>query len=154
MSRRCARIAPGLAEVGVMLPANPLQHLLLQALNCPLVMTSGNLSGKPPAITNQQALDDLKAIADGFLLHNRDIVQRMDDSVVRDSGEMLRRSRGYVPDAIALPPGFHDVPPMLCLGADLKNTFCLVRGEQAVVSQHLGISAMTAFKRSGVTRCV
>lgn len=99
-------IAPGLTEVGVMLPANPLQHLLLQALNYPLVMTSGNLSGKPPAITNEQALDDLHDIADGFLLHNRDIVQRMDDSVVRDSGEMLRRSRGYVPDAIALPPDF------------------------------------------------
>ncbi|EGX4304093.1 carbamoyltransferase HypF [Salmonella enterica] len=134
----CEGIAPGLTEVGVMLPANPLQHLLLQALNDPLVMTSGNLSGRPPAITNEQALDDLHEIADGFLLHNRDIVQRMDDSVVRDSGEMLRRSRGYVPDAIALPPGFHDVPPILCLGADLKNTFCLVRGEQAVVSQHLG----------------
>lgn len=131
-------IAPGLTEVGVMLPANPLQHLLLQELNYPLVMTSGNLSGRPPAITNEQALDDLHDIADGFLLHNRDIVQRMDDSVVRDSGEMLRRSRGYVPDAIALPPGFRDVPPILCLGADLKNTFCLVRGEQAVVSQHLG----------------
>ncbi|ECC7020897.1 carbamoyltransferase HypF, partial [Salmonella enterica] len=134
----CEGIAPGLTEVGVMLPANPLQHLLLQALNYPLVMTSGNLSGRPPAITNEQALDDLHDIADGFLLHNRDIVQRMDDSVVRDSGEMLRRSRGYVPDAIALPPGFRDVPPILCLGADLKNTFCLVRGEQAVVSQHLG----------------
>ncbi|MEX8986595.1 Sua5/YciO/YrdC/YwlC family protein, partial [Salmonella enterica] len=62
-------IAPGLTEVGVMLPANPLQHLLLQALNYPLVMTSGNLSGKPPAITNEQALDDLHDIADGFLLH-------------------------------------------------------------------------------------
>ncbi|EBO3613798.1 carbamoyltransferase HypF [Salmonella enterica] len=134
----CEGIAPGLTEVGVMLPANPLQHLLLQELNDPLVMTSGNLSGRPPAITNEQALDDLHEIADGFLLHNRDIVQRMDDSVVRDRGEMLRRSRGYVPDAIALPPGFHDVPPILCLGADLKNTFCLVRGEQAVVSQHLG----------------
>ncbi|EAY4780446.1 carbamoyltransferase HypF [Salmonella enterica] len=134
----CEGIAPGLTEVGVMLPANPLQHLLLQELNDLLVMTSGNLSGRPPAITNEQALDDLHEIADGFLLHNRDIVQRMDDSVVRDSGEMLRRSRGYVPDAIALPPGFHDVPPILCLGADLKNTFCLVRGEQAVVSQHLG----------------
>lgn len=134
----CEGIAPGLTEVGVMLPANPLQHLLLQELNDPLVMTSGNLSGRPPSITNEQALDDLHEIADGFLLHNRDIVQRMDDSVVRDSGEMLRRSRGYVPDAIALPPGFHDVPPILCLGADLKNTFCLVRGEQAVVSQHLG----------------
>lgn len=131
-------IAPGLTEVGVMLPANPLQHLLLQEFNYPLVMTSGNLSGRPPAITNEQALDDLHDIADGFLFHNRDIVQRMDDSVVRDSGEMLRRSRGYVPDAIALPPGFRDVPPILCLGADLKNTFCLVRGEQAVVSQHLG----------------
>ncbi|WP_436858664.1 carbamoyltransferase HypF [Citrobacter tructae] len=134
----CEAIAPGLNEVGVMLPANPLQHLLLQELNCPLVMTSGNLSGKPPAITNAQALEDLHEIADGFLLHNRDIVQRMDDSVVRESGEMLRRSRGYVPDALALPPGFRDVPPILCLGADLKNTFCLVRGEQAVISQHLG----------------
>ena len=97
-------IAPGLTEVGVMLPANPLQHLLLQEMNCPLVMTSGNLSGRPPAITNARALEDLSAIADGFLLHNREIVQRMDDSVVRDSGEMLRRSRGYVPDAVALPP--------------------------------------------------
>lgn len=134
----CEAIAPGLNEVGVMLPANPLQHLLLQELGFPLVMTSGNLSGKPPAITNTQALDDLQAIADGFLLHNRDIVQRMDDSVVRESGEMLRRSRGYVPDALTLPPGFRDLPPMLCLGADLKNTFCLVRGGQAVLSQHLG----------------
>lgn len=131
-------IAPGLTEVGVMLPANPLQHLLLQEMNCPLVMTSGNLSGRPPAITNAQALEDLRDIADGFLLHNREIVQRMDDSVVRESGEMLRRSRGYVPDAVALPPGFRDVPPMLCLGADLKNTFCLMRGEQVVISQHLG----------------
>lgn len=134
----CDGIAPGLAEVGVMLPANPLQHLLLQELKRPLVMTSGNLSGKPPAISNEQALDDLQRIADGFLLHNRDIVQRMDDSVVRESGEMLRRSRGFVPDALALPPGFENVPPMLCLGADLKNTFCLVRGKQAVISQHLG----------------
>lgn len=86
-------IAPWLTEVGVMLPANPLQHLLLQEMNCPLVMTSGNLSGSL-AITNARALEDLSAIADGFLLHNREIVQRMDDSVVRDSGEMLRRSRG------------------------------------------------------------
>lgn len=134
----CDLIAPELAEVGVMLPANPLQHLLMQALGRPLVMTSGNLSGKPPALSNDQALADLADIADGFLLHNRDIVQRMDDSVVRQSGEMLRRSRGFVPDALPLPPGFHHVPPMLCLGADMKNTFCLVRGDQAVVSQHFG----------------
>lgn len=138
VSGLCEEIAPGLAEVGVMLPANPVQHLLMQALGRPLVMTSGNVSGKPPALTNSLALAELAEIADGFLLHNRDIVQRMDDSVVRQNGEMLRRSRGYVPDAIALPPGFHDVPPMLCLGADLKNTFCLVRGEQAVLSQHFG----------------
>ncbi|HED1311483.1 TPA: carbamoyltransferase HypF, partial [Kluyvera ascorbata] len=84
----CPEIAPDLAEVGVMLPANPLQHLLIQALARPLVMTSGNLSGKPPALTNDSALADLADIADGFLLHNRDIVQRMDDSVVRQSGEM------------------------------------------------------------------
>lgn len=134
----CEAIAPGLDEVGVMLPANPLQHLLAQALQRPLVMTSGNLSGKPPALTNAQAYQDLAAIADGFLLHNRDIVQRMDDSVVRADGEMLRRSRGYVPDALPLPPGFHDVPPLLCLGADMKNTFCLLRGEQAVPGAHFG----------------
>ncbi|WP_206099083.1 Sua5/YciO/YrdC/YwlC family protein, partial [Raoultella ornithinolytica] len=134
----CDDIAPALNEVGVMLPSNPLQHLVLQALARPLVMTSGNLSGRPPAIANVDALRDLAGIADGFLLHNRDIVQRMDDSVMRQSGEMLRRSRGYVPDAMPLPPGFHDVPPLLCLGADMKNTFCLARGEQAVLSQHFG----------------
>ncbi|MEX5410850.1 carbamoyltransferase HypF [Atlantibacter hermannii] len=131
-------IAPGLGEVGVMLPANPLQHLLLQAFGAPLVMTSGNLNGRPPAITNQQALDELADIADGWLLHNRDINQRMDDSVVRQSGEVMRRARGYVPDAITLPPGFEGLPPILAVGADLKNTFCLLRGNSAVLSQHLG----------------
>ncbi len=68
-------------------------------------MTSGNLSGRPPTLSNAQALNELADIADGFLLHNRDIVQRMDDSLVRSSGEMLRRARGYVPDALPLPPG-------------------------------------------------
>lgn len=138
VSGLCDAIAPGLDEVGVMLPANPLQHLLAQALQRPLVMTSGNLSGRPPAITNGQALDDLAEIADGFLLHNRDIVQRMDDSVMRANGEMLRRSRGYVPDAIPLPDGFDAIPPLLCLGADMKNTFCLLRGNSAVPGQHFG----------------
>ncbi len=134
----CEAVAPGLNEVGVMLPSNPIQHLLMQDLDRPLVMTSGNLNGRPPALTNDEALRDLAGIADGFLLHNRDIVQRMDDSVVRASGEMLRRSRGYVPDALPLPPGFEVAPSLLCLGADLKNTFCLVRGGQTVLSQHLG----------------
>ncbi|HEY2451939.1 MAG TPA: carbamoyltransferase HypF [Scandinavium sp.] len=134
----CDGIAPGLDDVGVMLASNPIQHLLMQALNRPLVMTSGNLNGKPPAITNAEALTDLAQIADGFLLHNRDIVQRMDDSVMRQSGEIVRRARGFMPDALPLPPGFADVPPLLCCGADLKNTFCLVRGQEAVLSQHLG----------------
>ncbi|QHM69977.1 carbamoyltransferase HypF [Mixta intestinalis] len=134
----CEAVAPGLNEVGVMLAANPLQHLLMQDLDRPLVMTSGNLNGRPPALTNVDALRDLSGIADGFLLHNRAIVQRMDDSVMRASGEMLRRARGFVPDALPLPPGFEDAPSLLCLGADLKNTFCLVRGGQAVLSQHLG----------------
>ncbi|VVT46157.1 [NiFe] hydrogenase metallocenter assembly protein HypF [Kosakonia radicincitans] len=134
----CDAVAPGLDEVGVMLPSNPLQHLLAQGLQRPLVMTSGNLSGKPPALTNEQALVDLAGIAGGFLLHNRDIVQRMDDSVLRANGEMLRRSRGYVPDALSLPEGFNAIPPLLCLGADMKNTFCLLRGEAAVPGQHFG----------------
>ena len=131
-------IAPGLDTVGLMLPANPLQHVLMMDCQRPLVMTSGNLSGRPPAITCQQALDELGDIADGFLLHNRDILQRMDDSVVDQDGMLLRRARGFVPDAITLPAGFSAVPAMVCTGADMKNTFCLVRGNQAVLSQHFG----------------
>ncbi|GAB80639.1 carbamoyltransferase HypF [Shimwellia blattae] len=131
-------IAPGLNEVGVLLPGNPLQHLLSQAFGGPLVMTSGNLSGRPPALTNPQALEDLAGLADGWLLHNRDILQRMDDSLVRADGSMLRRARGFVPDALPLPPGLTVTQPLLCLGADLKNTFALARGDQLVLSQHLG----------------
>lgn len=131
-------IAPGLDSVGIMLPANPLQHLLMMDCQRPLVMTSGNLSGRPPAISNQQALDELGNIADGFLMHNRDILQRMDDSVMDRDGAMLRRARGFVPDAITLPAGFENIPAMLCTGAEMKNTFCLVRGNQAVLSQHFG----------------
>ncbi|MEQ4662914.1 carbamoyltransferase HypF [Providencia rettgeri] len=134
-------IAPKLAEIGVMLPSNPLQHLLMAQVNCPLVMTSGNVSGKPPVLSEQAALADLTGIADFFLTHNRDIVQRADDSLVRyhdGQAEMLRRARGYVPDSIDLPKGFENSPPILALGADLKNTFCLLRDKSAVMSQHLG----------------
>ncbi|WP_114194421.1 carbamoyltransferase HypF [Edaphovirga cremea] len=137
----CSAIAPGLSEIGVMLPANPLQHLLMQRVARPLVMTSGNASGKPPALSNAQALDQLQPIADLWLMHNRDIVQRADDSLVRftpQGAEMLRRARGYVPDALGLPPGFAQQPSILALGADLKNTFCLLRDNHAVLSQHLG----------------
>ncbi len=131
-------LAPDLNELGVMLPSNPLQHLLMQEMGRPLVMTSGNLNGRSPALTNEQVQIDLATIADGFLMHNRDIVQRMDDSVMRPNGEVLRRARGFVPDAFSLPPGFDQVPAGLCMGADLKNTFCMVRGGHAVISQHLG----------------
>lgn len=146
----CAGIAPGLHEIGVMLPANPLQHLLLRRAGRPLVMTSGNLNGRPPALDNQQALEELAAIADAWLLHDRDIVQRADDSLVRlaDGGvEMLRRSRGYAPDAIALPAGFAPAPAILAMGADLKNVFCLLRDGQAVLSQHLGDLADAGIQR-------
>lgn len=131
-------IAPGLDALGIMLPANPLHHLLMQDCRHPLVMTSGNLSGRPPAITNEQALEELGEIADGFLLHNRDILQRMDDSVLDRDGAVLRRARGFVPDAVTLPAGFDDIPAILATGAEMKNTFCLVRGNQAVLSQHFG----------------
>lgn len=137
----CAAIAPGLAEIGVMLPANPLQHLLLREVGRPLVMTSGNAGGKPPALSNQEALSMLTGIADHWLLHDRDIIQRADDSLLRlgtQGAQMLRRARGYVPDVIELPPGFTEQPAILALGGDLKNTFCLLRDAGAVLSQHLG----------------
>lgn len=137
----CAAIAPGLDEVGLMLPFTPLHHLLMQACQTPLVMTSGNAAGCAPALTNADALRQLDGIADLWLLHNRDIIQRADDSLVRlipQGTEVLRRARGYVPDAVSLPPGFITQPPLLALGGSLKNTFCLVRGGQAVLSAHFG----------------
>lgn len=137
----CAAIAPGLDEVGLMLPFTPLHHLLMQACQTPLVMTSGNTSGGAPVLTNRAALVQLAPVADLWLLHNRDIVQRADDSLVRltpQGSEVLRRARGYVPDALPLPPGFDLQPPLLALGGDLKNTFCLVRGDRAILSAHFG----------------
>jgi len=137
----CAAIAPGLNEVGLMLPFTPLHHLLMQACQTPLVMTSGNKTGCAPALSNEDALHQLTGIADLWLLHNRDILQRADDSLVRltpQGTEVLRRARGYVPDAITLPAGFESQPPLLALGGDLKNTFCLVQGGQAILSAHFG----------------
>lgn len=138
----CEAVAPGLDEVGVMLPANPIQHLLLGLVGRPLVMTSGNASGKPPALSNAQALAQLQDIADCWLLHDREILQRADDSLVRlqrSASEMLRRSRGYVPEAMGLPAGFEDAQAsLLAMGADSKNAFCLLRSGSAVLGQHLG----------------
>ena len=135
-------IAPNLQEIGVMLPSNPLQHLLLRAINRPLVMTSANASGQPPVLKNEHAVEQLADLADFYLCHNRDILQRADDSLVRvafDGLETLRRARGYVPDEIPLET--QSTKNVLALGSDLKNTFCLLRHNKAVLSQHIGDTA-------------
>ncbi|MEW6513412.1 MAG: carbamoyltransferase HypF [Pseudomonadota bacterium] len=128
-------IAPGLGEIGLMLPATPIQSLLFHdAPELALVMTSANPHGEPLVIGNDEALQRLDGIADAFLLHDRDIVVRCDDSVRRGSG-FIRRARGYVPRAIKLP---HDVPTVLAVGGWFKNTVCVTRGDEAFVSQHIG----------------
>ena len=135
-------IAPNLQEIGVMLPSNPLQHLLLRAINRPLVMTSANASGQPPVLKNEYAVEQLADLADFYLCHNRGILQRADDSLVRvafDGLETLRRARGYVPDEIPLET--QSTKNVLALGSDLKNTFCLLRHNKAVLSQHIGDTA-------------
>ncbi len=134
-------VAPGQRTLGLMLPYTPLHHLLLQpgpdAPNA-LVMTSGNLSEEPLVARNEEALARLAAIADAFLLHNRDIYIRCDDSVTRvfQGAELpIRRARGYAPYPIHLGA---DALPLLACGAELKNTFCLTRGPYAFLSQHIG----------------
>ncbi|HET6352193.1 MAG TPA: carbamoyltransferase HypF [Coriobacteriia bacterium] len=134
-----AGLADGLAEIGVMLPYTPLHHLLLAAVGRPLVMTSGNLSDEPIATGNAEALDRLATIADAFLLHDREIHSRYDDSVVRVVDgifEPVRRARGYAPHPIPLP--FTTDEPILAAGPEQKNTFCLLTGDYAFVSQHIG----------------
>ena len=132
-------VAPGGRCFGVMLPYTPLHHLLLGEIGRPLVMTSGNLSDEPISYDNEEALSRLSRVADCFLLHDRKIHTRCDDSVMRvfrGQEMMLRRSRGYVPRPILLP--FAASQPVLACGAELKNTFCLVRDEVAFVSPHIG----------------
>ncbi|MBD2498071.1 carbamoyltransferase HypF [Nostoc sp. FACHB-280] len=134
-------VAPEQNTLGFMLPYTPLHHLILRRMNRPIVLTSGNISDEPQCIDNDAALEKLGNIADYFLLHNRDIVNRIDDSVVRVVGEQIqivRRARGYAPAPIKLPPGFEEVTPILAMGSELKNTFCLLRDGEAILSQHLG----------------
>ncbi|NDJ23657.1 carbamoyltransferase HypF [Nostoc sp. B(2019)] len=134
-------VAPGQNALGFMLPNTPLHHLILRRMNRPIVLTSGNLSDEPQCINNDEARDKLGTIADYFLLHNREIINRVDDSVVRvvgDKVQTIRRARGYAPTPINLPPGFHNAPQILAMGSELKNTFCLLREGQAILSQHLG----------------
>ncbi|HEX9897444.1 MAG TPA: carbamoyltransferase HypF [Dehalococcoidales bacterium] len=131
-------VAPNLNYLGMMLPYTPLHHLLLKEANIPLVMTSGNLSEEPIAKDNDEALIRLKDIADYFLLHNRGIYARYDDSVfiVEDKQPVaLRRARGYAPYPLILP---YNSKQILACGAELKNTFCLTRDNHAFLSQHIG----------------
>jgi hydrogenase maturation protein HypF len=133
-------LAPGINHLGVMLAYTPFQHLLFMGPHSPqaLVMTSGNRSEEPICTANPDAVDKLAGLADFFLLHNRDIVTRVDDSVLRvmaGRGRLMRRSRGYVPEAVRLGV---QLPATLACGAELKNTFCMARGNEAYLSQHIG----------------
>ena len=131
--------APGNRQLGVMLPYTPLHHLLLAAVARPIVLTSGNVSDEPIVYRDDEARATLKGIADAFLTHDRAVHVRTDDSVARSfrgRPMLLRRSRGYVPEPLAVATGFPR--PVLACGAELKNTFCLARGRHAFVSQHIG----------------
>jgi hydrogenase maturation protein HypF len=131
-------VAPGLKYLGIMLPYTPLYHLLIRQTGRPLVMTSGNLSEEPIARDNEEALRRLSNIADYFLMHNRDIYARYDDSVMiveQETPRFVRRARGYAPYPIKLP---FTGKQILGCGAEEKNTFCLTRDNYAFVSQHIG----------------
>lgn len=146
-------VAPGIPWLGVFLPYAPLQHLLFaDARVRALVMTSANLSEEPIAIDNIEAQSRLRNIADAFLFHNREILQRCDDSVaaqVDRAPQLLRRARGYVPLAMDLPI---DAPPLLAVGGHLKSVFALARGRYVYQSQHLGdlenLTGLDFFKES------
>ena len=128
-------VAPGMDRLGVMVPYTPLHHLLLDAFGGVLVMTSGNLSGEPQAIGNDEARAKLGVFADGFLMHDREIARRLDDSVERSDPPMiLRRARGRVPGTLPLPPGFAGAPQVLALGGQMKGAICLVKNGQATTS--------------------
>ncbi len=142
-----AAVAPGVGELGLMLPYSPLHHLLLADLrdlgHGVLVMTSANTSDEPIAYEDRDALERLSGIADAFLVHDRPIHTRTDDSVVRAvrtggrrSRMLIRRSRGHVPASLPLP--LPSPRPLLACGAELKSTFCLARGERAWVGHHIG----------------
>jgi hydrogenase maturation protein HypF len=132
-------VAPDTCLVGLLLPYTPLHHLLMNEVARPIVMTSGNVSDEPIAHRDDEALARLRDVADLFLVHNRDIEARCDDSVVRVlAGRplVLRRARGYVPRPIVLSQKFHW--PVLACGTLLKNTFCIGTGETAYLGPHIG----------------
>ena len=153
------QVAPNNLYLGVMLPYTPLHHVLMSDVGRPLVMTSGNLSEEPIAQDNDEARRRLAHLVDAFLLHNRDIYARYDDSVLMVCPELpagpadgpypIRRSRGYAPFPIRLP---FATRPILGVGPELKNTFCLARDDFAFLSQHIGdmenLETLEHFERS------
>jgi len=148
-------VAPGQRTLGFMLPYTPLHHLLMAELERPIVLTSGNRSDEPQVIGNEDARERLGGIADYWLLHDREIVNRLDDSVLRMMDErprLLRRARGYAPAPITLHPDFKSVPPVLAMGGELKNTFCLLQAGRAVLSQHMGdlenVATLTEYRNT------
>lgn len=139
-SQLAANIAPAIGEIGIMLPSTPLHKLLFATPGCPpfLVMTSGNIHGNPICRTPEEAGKELLEVADIFLHHNRDILTRVDDSVIRVAGEkslLIRRSRGFAPNSLRIA---QKLPPLIACGGAMKNTFCLARGNELIVSQHIG----------------
>ncbi|MBV9993310.1 MAG: carbamoyltransferase HypF [Alphaproteobacteria bacterium] len=134
-------VAPKLKTLGFMLPYTPLHMLIAESFDTPLVMTSGNVAHEPQVTDNDEVAGKLGPIADMVLLHDRDIANRIDDSVARVIGgrtRLYRRARGYAPQPTPLPPGFENAPEIFAFGGELKSTFCLVKGGAAVVSQHQG----------------
>lgn len=126
---------------GIMLPHNALHHLLLDALKNPLVATSGNISGMPLCITQEDAFCQLSTVADAFLVHNRRIMHRMDDSIVQiaDNRPMLmRRARGYIPYAIEIPANLPSPECSLGAGGHLKNSFAIAKDQRIYLSQYIG----------------
>ncbi|HET7928928.1 MAG TPA: carbamoyltransferase HypF [Actinomycetota bacterium] len=131
-------VAPGHRRQGAMLPMTPVHHLLLREVGAPLVMTSGNRSDEPICIENREALERLADIADAFLVHDREIVARYDDSVERvwrGRGLVVRRARSRAPTPLPLA---REVVPTLGTGAELHGAFCLAAGRRAFLSQHIG----------------
>ena len=134
-------IAPGMNTLGFMLPYMPLHHLIFKRMSRVIVMTSGNRSSRPQVTANDEAREKLAAIADYALFHDRDIANRIDDSVIRVMAghpRLLRRSRGYAPGAITLPKGFENTGGILAYGGELKSAFCIIKDGAAILSQHQG----------------
>jgi hydrogenase maturation protein HypF len=143
-------VAPNNHKLGFILPYTPLHTLLMQYFETPIVLTSGNISDDAQCIENEDAREKLAHIADFFLFHERDIINRLDDAITQEIGgrmHVLRRGRGYAPDRMSLPPGFEHTHHVLAMGADLKNSICLIKNGQAIVSQHIGDLEKTSVQR-------